>query len=533
MRRPQSTGPGAGRERAAVRRQVVGAAAAAAIVIGLIVLAFGRQAVTGGGMEVHAVFTNANQLKPGSAVRVAGLDIGEVARVGRAADGRQALVTLRLRDDAPTLGADLELAIRPRLAFEGNFYVDVRPGRPEAEPLRAGATIPARRTSTPVQTDEVLATLTTTVRASLRDLIGSLAAGLGTGTAPSPVPAITRSTGFAGLRRANRELAAALSSTARVSRAMRGTRPGDLKAALDGVGGLARELARDPDALRSIVTNYDRVMGVFAASERDISTSIRELGDTFRVAPAALTALDRVLPRVRAFSGVLRPVLAELPPTQRSFDRALVQLEGLTGSNELPRLVRTVESPVRALPELERRLRFLMPQITPIARCVSTRIVPVLNEKVEDGPHTIDQPIWQEMLHMGASLTGASSDFDANGTTIRAGIGIGEDMIMHDLPGIGPVYTALAEKGVTGVNPQWLGYGVRPPKRPDAPCTEQRRASLRSTPAIMTYGPGAKVVKAPRAGASPEQRRTELRGELRRTRSALRRSLTEDRGAAR
>jgi hypothetical protein len=163
---------------------------------------------------------------------------------------------------------------------------------------------------------------------------------------------------------------------------------------------------------------------------------------------------------------------------------------------------------------------------------VTEKVLPVLNDKIIDGPHTTDQPIWQEFLHMGASLTGASSDFDANGTTIRAGLGTAEDVVLHDLPGIGKVYTQLTQ-GVTGISPKWLGFGVKPPKRPDQPCVAQERVDLRDRahdrPMTVKeqFGAEARVVPAPKQTAETQER---LRDELGALRSKLARSLGEEDG---
>ncbi|MCV5003667.1 hypothetical protein OFM39_28845, partial [Escherichia coli] len=90
----------------------------------------------------------------------------------------RALVDMSLRRNAPGIRADARFTIRPRLAFEGNFYVDVDPG--ERGPLIGeGTTIPLRQTAGPVQIDQVVSELTTPVREGAKNAVGELGAALG------------------------------------------------------------------------------------------------------------------------------------------------------------------------------------------------------------------------------------------------------------------------------------------------------------------------------------------------------------------
>ncbi|WP_040599566.1 MlaD family protein [Patulibacter medicamentivorans] len=499
------------------RRRVVGFVVLGLIIGGLLAIAFGRNAIVGGGTPIRAVFVSGNQLKPGSAVRIAGLDVGRVTGVQPAADGR-ALVTMSLDGDAPPIHVDARLAIRPRLAFEGNFYVDVSPGTAGTARLRAGDTVPRQQTSVPVQLDQVMSTLTAPVRGAATSAVGALASGLGTGSGAG-IEA-RAGTGVAGLRRANRELSRALSSAGRVSRAAQGTDPGDLTRALAGAGELTSALARDPAALREIVTSYNGFFATLADNDRNLAAGLGAADDLLRVAPGSLDKLDAQLPRIRTFATALNPVLRDLPQTQRSFSRALAQFATLVRRDELPRLVGALEQPVRALPGVLEQLRFLMPLVTPIGQCIDRRVMPVLRSKLQDGPHTIDQPVWQEFLHMAASLTGASSDFDANGTTIRAGLATGDNVVHQLVPGIGDTISQLTN-GATGVRPAWLGYGVEPPMRPDQPCARQPQVDLRAAAAPRYTGAGDWVAKNPLATMSPAQQRVGINRDIESVRRAL------------
>ncbi len=88
---------------------------------------------------IHAIFSNANGLRPGSLVRIAGVNVGKVTerqaghglqgQRGRSRTGAQAAdVTMTIDDQGFRSTRTPRSAIRPRIFLEGNFFVDVHPG---------------------------------------------------------------------------------------------------------------------------------------------------------------------------------------------------------------------------------------------------------------------------------------------------------------------------------------------------------------------------------------------------------------------
>ena len=71
--------------------------------------------------------------------------------------------------------ADATLKIRPRIFLEGDWFVELQPGRPSVETLSSGATIPVTQTSDPVQLDQVLDALNTDTRANLQNFLTATA----------------------------------------------------------------------------------------------------------------------------------------------------------------------------------------------------------------------------------------------------------------------------------------------------------------------------------------------------------------------
>lgn len=479
------------------RRQRIRRRVSALLAIGLLVavglLAFVRSGPLQQGYEIEAVVGTANQLRPGAAVRIAGIDVGRLVAIERG-PGHDTRLRMRIDDDAPSVHDDAEIRIEPRLFFEGNAAVRISPGTPSRPALRPGAVIPRSRTSVAVQLDQVLDVLTTPVRSSLRDTVGELDRALGG-------PSGRR--GGQALRRAGRELDGALGDVVAVERAVRGAGPGDLDAAISGSAETAAQLVADPAALRGIVTGTARVTGALASQDRALAASVRRIDEVLQVGPGALRAIDLTLPGVDRFSVALRPALREAPSALRSTNRALAQVATIALPGELPATLDALEPLTARIPGLVDGLAESLPLLSTVMRCVARNVVPTLRMEVPDGRLSTGRPVWQDALHMGAALAGASPNFDGNGTTIRLGVTEGEQALEGVLPGIGTV-SALAPDGVGSLNPSWLGYGVSPPFRPDAPCTKQalpdlgarssaRILGLRSTPTPRAPGAGAQA----------------------------------------
>src|SRR5207248_46672 len=126
----------------------------ATVVVALAVyLAFGGPTPFGGpSFVLNAVFTSETQLHIPSPVRIAGVDVGQVTSVRRlAGNSHAAVITMDIQANGLPIHADATAAIQSRIFLEGNFYVDLRPGSPNAPTLGSGRILPAASTSGPVQ----------------------------------------------------------------------------------------------------------------------------------------------------------------------------------------------------------------------------------------------------------------------------------------------------------------------------------------------------------------------------------------------
>ena len=84
------------------------------------------------------------------------------------------VVTMELNEDALPLHEDATFKLRPRLFLEGNYFVDVQPGSPNAPETPENHTFPVNQTSYSVQLDQVLTTLQGDVRTDLQTFLDQL-----------------------------------------------------------------------------------------------------------------------------------------------------------------------------------------------------------------------------------------------------------------------------------------------------------------------------------------------------------------------
>lgn len=461
-----------------IRRRRTAAVVAAALIAALTVFTFAKGSLFGGGYEITAVIEDANQLRGGSDVRIGGVRVGEVTGI-TAGPGDTSRITMRIEDEGRPVREDATLTVKPRLVLEGNAYVDLTAGSPDATELREGATIPLARTAVTPQLDQVLGVLDAPTRGALHRGVRGFADALGSGP---PDPTGLAGSGTRGLRRAVKALDAALGDIGTATRAVRGTRPGDLPRAVRGGGDLATQLAQDPRALADSVTNFDRVFAALAAEERGLGESVRRFERVLRVAPASLRALDGALPVAARFAGPLRPALAQAPAALRSANRALDEVGRISGRRELPALLDRLGPVTTALPVLERRLGDLFGYSDQVTGCLVSNVIPVLNSKLQDGKHTTGDPVWLEVLHAFTGFTSASTSFDGNGGTFRAGLAFGPTLLRGVVPGLGTIAGNI-NQDIDGVRPAWLGYGVDPEYRPDRRCADQDLPELNVDPA--------------------------------------------------
>jgi ABC-type transporter Mla subunit MlaD len=436
----------------------------ATVVIAVAVyLAFGGSTPFGGKPFVlKAVFTSQTQLHIPSPVRIAGVDVGEVTSVQRVkGDTQAAVITMDINPDGLPIHANATAAIQSRIFLEGNFYVDLHPGTPNAPALSSGQTLPAANTSGPVQLDRVLAALTSNARANLETLVQGFGGALNdpptAAEDASQDPSVRGLTAAQALNQSLKYSAGAFKASAIVNQALLGTRPHDLSEAVQGNEEVFRALASRQNQLAGFVTSFDSTMRALASRQQDLSATIAALPPLLRTANRALTSLDASFGPTRRFADALLPSLPQLDPTIGQALPWLAQATALVSPSELGNLVADLTPAVQQTANALHSTQALLSQSDALARCVVHNLVPTGNEVIQDPPQNNTVPVYQELLQTSVGLASAGQNFDGNGRYLRSTPAGGSTPVQtSNLGSQGPLY-GNAVLAPLGTRPAWPG----------------------------------------------------------------------------
>jgi virulence factor Mce-like protein len=432
------------------------------LVVGTVIV-FTKQNPFASRFTIRAVFSSDAQLHNGGEVRIAGIQVGQVSGIAAGRHGT-ALVTMQIGSNGLPIHADATFTIKPRLILEGNAYVQLDPGSPATAALRSGALVPEAQTATSVQLDQVLDTFDQPIRGALQGSVAALSGGLGGGSGQA-------ASGWRGLRNAVRQFDSALGPVTAVAAAAQGTRPGDLARSIDSTADVTSQLAQSPAALADLVSSYNTTFAALAAENSALADSISGFDAVLKAAPTPLRLIDAALPTLTTFASELRPALHAAPSALTEGNRLLDQISAIVAPTELPTLLSHLTPTLSLAPGLVSRVQTLFGYTNPVTSCIATHIVPTLNMKIDDGVNSTGDPIYLDLVHAETGLTGFSSAVDGNGGTVRVGITTGDRIVDTLFPGLGQIVGRLPN--ADQVRPNWLGYGVLPPYRPDQPCAAQ------------------------------------------------------------
>ena len=474
----------------------VGLIAAVLVAVGFY-LAFTKSIpFTSPGYQVNATFTNAVNIAINSPIRIAGINVGKVTEVSAA--GEATLVTFSLDEEGRPIREDAAAQIRPRLFLEGNWFIDLDPGTPDAEEMPDDGVIPVTRTGTSVQVGDVLRnTLQLPQRANLQKVL----AGLGTGLNATPTPAedltfepsVRGLSGGEALNLLYREGEVAARSTAIVNAAYLGENPNELRNLLRGLGRLTGTVNARADDVQGFVRNFATFPGALAAESESLSETIRELPPTLTTARTSLSNLNRALPALRGFAIAITPGVNEIPETIRAVRPLANQLKPLLTESELLGLTRIIKNNTPATTTSARATLALLPQLQYFGLCVAGNIIPTGDQVITDGGLGNGQKASRQALYSAVNVAGSTSTFDGNGPFIRFQVGGGTEKVQMPDPLVGGILTPLYGRTpvpTLGTSPLDLGT---PPLVTDQPCYTQDVPDLNS-PAAVGPGPASPEV---------------------------------------
>lgn len=428
---------------------------------------------------VHAVFTNANGLRPDSLVRIAGVNVGKVTSVGpvsgctgRGSEPSQcqaADVTIELDPAGLPIHKDATFAIRPRTFLEGNFFVDVRPGSPSTPTAPDGYTFPINQGVEPVQLDQVLTSLQPDTRRNLRILLAQYGSAV-------------HQAGLSYNASINYWLPA-YEYTAIVSHDALGIQPHDLSSWITQMGTVSGALDAHPSNLQSLITDFNTAAGAFARQNVALRQAVAQLPRTLAAATPAFDALNAALPPLRSLARALLPGVVSAGPAIDTSLPFITQLRLLVQRPELRGLSSDLAGTVPALAKLVvATIPLMRSGVRPASSCIANVVYPwsqlTLNDpnfNASNGfpPHKA----YVEAVDFLPGLAGESRDFDANGPYIRVLANAGT--LTYSLS---PNLLGQSLAKISAAQPQLPPGGRRPPLEPHVPCETQPPITSLSAP---------------------------------------------------
>jgi len=439
--------------------------------------------------QVKATFESANSIRAGSPVRIAGVNVGKVAKVQASGDSNTSVVTLSLQKQALPLHEDATAKIRPRIFLEGNFFVDLRPGTPDSPELEDGGVIKVTHTASPVQLDEVLTSLQSDTRQDLKDVLDGLATALNKKPTAADdkdaAPSARGETGAQSFNDAYVDIPDAERSTAQVLEAFLGQQPGeDLSRLIDGTGRTTGALIRHEEQLKDLITNFNRTTAAFASEADNLRTSIRLLPPTLESANGALASLNAAFPPTRAFAREILPGVRETPATIEASFPWIAQTRKLVSASELGGLAKELSPATQDLARLTDRAIELLPQTTLTSRCARQVLLPTgdipIKDEFETGAENYKEFFWGLV-----GISGEGQNFDGNGMYVRFQPGGGSQSVSLGTAGAGSGQVYGNNVGVPLGNRPFYP-GKRPPYRPDVPCYTNKLPNLNGPAAAKT-----------------------------------------------
>jgi len=461
----------------------------AAGIIGLVVVAAACYLIFGGTLPfsgspfvLKAVFTSETQLHIPSPVRIAGVDVGEVVSVTHIQDSSAGLITMDINENGLPIHADATALIRSRIFLEGNFYVELAPGTPNAPVLSSGSTLPAANTSGPVQLDRVLAALTLDARTNLQTLLQGIGASLNTTGTPAENASqdvITRNlTGGQALNKSLQYSTGAFRGSAIVNEGLLGTEPHDLSKAVEGNSEVFRGFANSGQQLASFVHTFNATMATLASRQQELSQTIGLLPPLLRQTESADSALDASFGPTQQFAREFLPGVKQLGPTIQVALPWIAQATALVSPSELGGLLRYLTPAVQNTASTIGATKSLLSSANQLALCFTHNVIPTGNEYIQDPPVTTGLQLYQELFQSAVGIAGASGNFDGNGRYVRSGAGGGETLVQTPLiPNVGSFYGNAVIPSL-GTRPAFTGSP--PPVRRTVACDRNPVPNLNS-----------------------------------------------------
>ena len=307
------------------------------------------------GYRVTVDFKEATQLAEQADVRISGVPVGTVVKIGESGSGG-----IRAEIEMDTKYAALQRTVRATLRQKtllGETYVELTPGSKGRGTIPEGGRIPPGNVRPTVELDEVLRALDAPTRRNLRTMLDGLARG-------------TEGRGDE-LSDAFGSVPGAAESGAGVLAVLDSEREA-LRTLVHDAGTTFGALGRRRAETRALIRGGDRVLTATARRDEELAQTVTILPTFLRELRATLRVAERTAVDAEPVLSALRPAAPLVPPVLRDTTALLPQLNGLVddldpaltaAKDGLPAASRTVDTAREAMPILHTAARDLRPVV--------------------------------------------------------------------------------------------------------------------------------------------------------------------------
>lgn len=293
-------------------RTTVAVFAALALVVAVLAV---RTLDSFGSTTVTADFNQAVGVYAGSDVRILGVKVGSVDAVRP--HGDRVEVVLHLDDGVKVPAGAQAVVVAPSLVADR--YVQLTPAYTGGPRLGDGATIPASRTVTPVELDQLYQSLT-----SLSDALGPHGAN------SNGALAALLDTGAQNLAGNGQNIATTIQEFGKAAKTLDGTSP-DLFATLTNLQTFTTMLKTNDTQVRQATTQLGNVSGFLAADRQDLAQALQQLATALSQVKTFIqdnrsrlkTAVDRLTPLTQSLVNAKASLAEALDTTPLALDNLL------------------------------------------------------------------------------------------------------------------------------------------------------------------------------------------------------------------
>ncbi|MBE2318224.1 MCE family protein [Solirubrobacter sp. CPCC 204708] len=266
------------------------------------------------GYRFHTQFAEVGQLATEADVRISGVPVGKVKKITPNKRTGASDVEIQLQSRYAPLPSDARAILRQKTLL-GETYVELTPGRNDAEPIAEGGALASTQVSETVELDEILRSFDPETRANFQDWMQTQAQAIGDGRGRDLNDALGNLAPFAD------DTATIVDVLNRQEEAL-----SQLVANTGVVFGALNE--RDTQ-LRSLIENSNSVFAATAARDEDLQAAFRALPTFEDESRQTFERLDEFQRETDPLVTQLRPAARELSPTLRDLQDVAPDLKNL------------------------------------------------------------------------------------------------------------------------------------------------------------------------------------------------------------